>query len=98
MTRTSSFTEETVRGGMSRSEKFHDAQELSAQLPTTQDPEKADDTLPENAKHQLTRDFGVIPIPVHLRYDPAKPFHFGLALNIAFGFFSTFSGSSLVGL
>jgi len=38
-----------------------------------------------------THDFGIIPIPSHLRYDPSKSFHFGLILNIIFGFFSTFS-------
>ena len=39
----------------------------------------------------LQKDFGFIPVPRHLRYDPTKPFHFGLLLNIAFGFASTFS-------
>jgi len=38
-----------------------------------------------------THDFGIIPIPSHLRYDPSRSFHFGLMLNIVFGFFSTFS-------
>ena len=37
------------------------------------------------------KDFGFIPVPRHLRYDPTKPFHFGLLLNIGFGFASTFS-------
>lgn len=37
------------------------------------------------------RDLGFLPIPLRLRYDPAKPFHFGLVLNVAFGFASTFS-------
>lgn len=48
----------------------------------------------ENAdavEFQYTKDFGFLPIPRHLRYNPAKPPHFGLALNIAFGFASTFS-------
>lgn len=40
----------------------------------------------------LTKDFGFIPIPRRLHYDPNKPFHFGLALNIGFGFASAFSG------
>ncbi|KAF5340710.1 hypothetical protein D9611_007333 [Ephemerocybe angulata] len=44
---------------------------------------------------QKTRDFGFLPIPPHLRYDPARPFHFGLGLNIAFGFASTFIVSNL---
>ena len=39
----------------------------------------------------LPKDFGLIPVPRHLRYDPTKPFHFGLLLNIAFGFATTFS-------
>ena len=39
----------------------------------------------------LPKDFGFIPIPRHLRYNPTKPFHFGLLLNIGFGFASTFS-------
>jgi len=38
-----------------------------------------------------THEFGIIPIPSHLRYDPSRSFHFGLTLNIIFGFFSTFS-------
>lgn len=36
-------------------------------------------------------DFGILPIPKRLRYDPDKPFHFGLVLNASFGFASTFS-------
>ena len=40
---------------------------------------------------KVPKDFGFIPVPRHLRYDPTEPFHFGLLLNIAFGFASTFS-------
>ncbi|KAF9024563.1 MFS general substrate transporter [Hymenopellis radicata] len=40
-------------------------------------------------------DFGFVPIPKRLRYDPHKPFHFGLTLNIAFGFASTFVVANL---
>lgn len=40
-------------------------------------------------------DFGFLPIPTRLRYDPDKPFHFGLVLNIAFGFASTFTAANL---
>ena len=39
----------------------------------------------------LPKDFGFIPVPRHLQYDPTKPFRFALLLNIAFGFASTFS-------
>ncbi|KAH9487202.1 Putative uncharacterized transporter YgaY [Psilocybe cubensis] len=44
---------------------------------------------------QFTKDFGFLPIPKHLRYNPAKPPHFGLPLNIAFGFASTFIVANL---
>jgi hypothetical protein len=44
-----------------------------------------------DCKILLRKDFGFLPVPRHLRYDPTKPFHFGLLLNIAFGFASTFS-------
>jgi hypothetical protein len=50
----------------------------------------SDSEVPER---HYTKDFGLIPIPRHLRYDPSKPFHFGIALNVAFGFASTFSES-----
>ncbi|KAJ7101557.1 major facilitator superfamily domain-containing protein [Mycena belliarum] len=42
-----------------------------------------------------THDFGFIPIPHRLRYDPQKPFHFGLLLNVLFGFASTFIVANL---
>ncbi|CAE6424881.1 unnamed protein product [Rhizoctonia solani] len=40
-------------------------------------------------------DFGFIPIPKYLRHDPAKPFHFTLALNIFFGLASTLTVGNL---
>lgn len=36
-------------------------------------------------------DFGLVPVPKRLRYDPGKPFHFGTLMNFSFGFASTFS-------
>ncbi|KII86487.1 hypothetical protein PLICRDRAFT_56185 [Plicaturopsis crispa FD-325 SS-3] len=42
-----------------------------------------------------TTDFGFIPIPPRLRYDKEKPFHFGLVLNVSFGFASTFTVANL---
>ena len=39
-------------------------------------------------------DFRILPIPKRLRYDPDKPFHFGLLLNVSFGFASTFGACS----
>jgi len=41
--------------------------------------------------HSLTRDFEIFPIPRHLRYDPHKPPRLSFAMNLAFGFFSSFS-------
>ncbi|KAJ3878479.1 major facilitator superfamily domain-containing protein [Lentinula edodes] len=41
------------------------------------------------------KDFGLIPIPKQLRYDPDKPFHFGMFLNVLFGVTSTFSVANL---
>ncbi|KAH7913381.1 major facilitator superfamily domain-containing protein [Hygrophoropsis aurantiaca] len=42
-----------------------------------------------------TRDFGFVPIPKRLRFNPEKPFHFGLVLNCSFGFASTFIVANL---
>ncbi|KAI0033888.1 major facilitator superfamily domain-containing protein, partial [Vararia minispora EC-137] len=41
------------------------------------------------------RDFGFLPIPRNLRYDPARPAHFGLLLNVVFGLASTFVVANL---
>jgi hypothetical protein len=43
----------------------------------------------------MTHDFGFLPIPRRLRYDPEKPFRFGLVLNVLFGFASTFTVANL---
>lgn len=57
--------------------------------------EKIDDLQLQSVKSgdsiAYTTDFGFIPIPERLRYNPAKPPHFGLLMNIAFGLGSTFS-------
>ncbi|KAG1729029.1 major facilitator superfamily domain-containing protein [Suillus lakei] len=42
-----------------------------------------------------TKDFGLIPIPKRLQYNPNKPFHFGILLNVSFGFASTFIVANL---
>ena len=55
---------------------------------------QSNDSDAEFNKILLPKDFGFIPVPRHLRYDPKKPFHFGLLLNIGFGFASTFSQCS----
>lgn len=43
------------------------------------------------------RDFGFLPIPARLRHDPAKPVHFGIVLNVSFGFVSTFGACIMLG-
>ena len=40
---------------------------------------------------QYKRDFGFLPIPPGVRYDPEHPAHFGIAMNALFGIASTFS-------
>ena len=42
-----------------------------------------------------TKDFGFVPIPKRLQYDPDHPAHFGILMNVIFGLASTFSTSSL---
>ena len=41
----------------------------------------------------IKTDFGFLPIPKRLRYDPKRPAHFGLLLNATFGIASTFGTS-----
>ena len=45
-----------------------------------------------NDHEVFEKDFGFLPIPKYLRYDPKRPAHFGLVLNATFGFAGTFSG------
>jgi hypothetical protein len=40
--------------------------------------------------HTYATDFGLIPLPKRLRYDPEKPFPFGNLLHVSFGFASAF--------
>ena len=50
----------------------------------------SDETLPaHNEESKIgtsdrTKDFGFLPIPARLRYNPEKPAHFGLLLNVCF--------------
>jgi hypothetical protein len=45
----------------------------------------------EQEIESFDKDFGFLPIPKRLRYQPGQPFHFGLFLNVFFGVASTFS-------
>ncbi len=51
-----------------------------------------DEEQPEIGE-SFNKDFGFLPIPKRLRYQPGQPFHFGLFLNVFFGIASTFSKS-----
>ncbi|KAK7025547.1 hypothetical protein VNI00_015900 [Paramarasmius palmivorus] len=62
-------------------------------MPETSD--KPSDSANTDDIHTHKTDFGLIPIPKRLRYDPKKPFHFGIVLQVAFGFASTFTVANL---
>lgn len=47
-------------------------------------------TVAAQTEQSYSKDFIFLPIPRRLRYDPAKPFHFGMLLNVSFGIGSTF--------
>ncbi|KAG2743791.1 MFS general substrate transporter [Suillus brevipes Sb2] len=59
-------------------------------------PEATVETIAASAEESWpTKDFGLIPIPKSLQYNPIKPFHFGILLNVSFGFASTFIVANL---
>ncbi|GBE77238.1 hypothetical protein SCP_0101110 [Sparassis crispa] len=45
---------------------------------------------PSDSHVQFTKDFGFLPIPRRLRYEPEHSIHFGLLLNATFGLGGTF--------
>ncbi|KAI0336830.1 MFS general substrate transporter [Cubamyces sp. BRFM 1775] len=47
------------------------------------------------APRKSRKDFGFLPIPSRLQYDPEHPAHFGLAMNVTFGLASTFIVANL---
>ncbi|KAI0369394.1 MFS general substrate transporter [Pilatotrama ljubarskyi] len=58
---------------------------------------QADDRQKESAvaPSGSKKDFGFLPIPRALQYDPEHPAHFGLAMNVTFGLASTFIVANL---
>jgi hypothetical protein len=46
-----------------------------------------------DTKSKRPTNFGIVPLPKRLVYDPERPAHFGLLLNVVFGLSSTFSMS-----
>src|SRR5271154_6368317 len=49
-----------------------------------------DDTISTLSTRETKVNFGFLPIPARCRITPTKPFKFNLAINILFGFASTF--------
>ncbi|KAF8340061.1 major facilitator superfamily domain-containing protein [Amanita rubescens] len=49
----------------------------------------------EQEIESFDKDFGFLPIPKRLRYQPNQHFHFGLFLNVFFGIASTFTAANL---
>ncbi|KAG0701921.1 major facilitator superfamily domain-containing protein [Suillus ampliporus] len=65
-------------------------------LGTSESPEVSAEKAAASAEEIWpTKDFGLVPIPKRLQYNPIKPFHFGILLNVSFGFGSTFIVANL---
>ncbi|TBU43678.1 major facilitator superfamily domain-containing protein [Dichomitus squalens] len=56
---------------------------------------KEKDASNHTAADEEWKDFGFLPIPIRVRYDPESPAHFGLLMNVIFGIASTFIVSNL---
>ena len=54
---------------------------------------KSNLTVTLDTKSQRPTNFGIVPLPKRLVYDPEHPVHFGLLLKVVFGLSSTFSTS-----
>ncbi|CAK5283706.1 unnamed protein product [Mycena citricolor] len=65
--------------------------------PSVRESTLADEPHTSHTPHTppVTRDFGFLPIPERLRYVEGKVFEFGLLMNIALGFMSTFTMANL---
>jgi hypothetical protein len=50
-----------------------------------------DDAISTLSKKESKVNFGFLPIPARCRITPTRPFKFNLAINILFGFASTFT-------
>ncbi|KAG2010426.1 membrane protein [Coprinopsis cinerea AmutBmut pab1-1] len=47
------------------------------------------------AQTPYRKDFGILFVPKNVQFDPEKPFHWGMMLNIAFGLGSMFTAANL---
>jgi hypothetical protein len=101
MTKNSSHSQETVGNKQphdsdpeTQTQDFNPVLDSAPKTPSITDdsPKSQDEPHDPTSEYQpRTRDFRFLPIPEYLQYRPDRDFHFGLALNIAFGVFSTFS-------
>ncbi|KAG9126690.1 hypothetical protein FRC07_002383 [Ceratobasidium sp. 392] len=71
----------------------HQLEEIETPADKESTPTVCSQTNPAQAAKEAIRklDFGFLPIPARLQYDPDNPSHFGLALNIFFGAACTLS-------
>ncbi|KAI0056397.1 MFS general substrate transporter [Artomyces pyxidatus] len=83
---------------MSGDETAHTSLDLPPKAGATSDGEKDLGLLRgdiDTIEHGRPIDFGFLPIPRRLQYDPEHPAHFGLVLNVVFGLASTFIVANL---
>ena len=81
-------------------EKTHDSLLLTADAVRTLGPTNVENesikfthTVTPIIKSQRPTNFGIVPFPKRLVYDPERSAHFGLLLNVIFGLSSMFSTS-----
>jgi hypothetical protein len=77
-------------------EKLSDAEVESSEIPTRsgtdEKPSPVDSEIESTAEEEFCKlNFGFLPIPKNCRVSPTKPFKFNLAINLLFGFASTFT-------
>lgn len=78
-------------------EKLSETEVESSEIPTrggTDEKSSPGDPETESTAEEeefCKRNFGFLPIPKNCRVSPTKPFKFNLAINLLFGFASTFT-------
>jgi hypothetical protein len=80
-------------------EKLSETEVESSEIPTrggTDEKSSPVDSESESTAEEefCKRNFGFLPIPKNCRVSPTKPFKFNLAINLLFGFASTFTVDS----
>ncbi|KAF5364668.1 hypothetical protein D9758_005645 [Tetrapyrgos nigripes] len=95
---TGTINDETVDIEKGRKETFGKGNAAAESIEEGVEPSAPGQSSPEDQEGEdveYTKDFGIIPIPSRLQYHPNKSFHFGLVLQIVFGFASTFVVANL---